>query len=328
MRMWEASSAAAPSGPAEEVRVPSADPPGPPVSVVVPTRDRPEMLARCLASVRQSLRTGDELVVVDSASRAADVVAAVADRYGARVVRCEEPGVDRARNAGWPATSHPLVVFTDDDVVVDAGWVPAFSRCAGDHPEAAFVTGWIGVPDGQQRGYEVAIKDDDAPAVLDRSTRGILGHGASLAVRREVLAEVGGWDEALGSGGRFESSPEVDLFDRMLAAGRTGRFCPEARAWHDQWRAGAEIVRLHLRYGTGAGARLAKLLRTDRQRFGHVARECLWDWGLLALGQHLREHDLRRALVALTRMGGYVLGFVRALTVPVRDGHFRPRRPG
>lgn len=308
--------------------MPTADAPGPPVSVVVPTRDRPDMLARCLASVRQSLRAPDELVVVDSASRDADAVAAVARRYGARVVRCDLPGVDRARNAGWPSTSHPLVLFTDDDVVVDPGWASAFARCAHDHPEAAFVTGWIGVPEGQERGYEVAIKDDDEPAVLDRGTRGILGHGASLAVRRDVLVEVGGWDEALGSGGRFESSPEVDLFDRMLAAGRTGRFCPEARAWHDQWRAGTEIVRLHLRYGTGAGARLAKLVRTDRQRFGHVARECLWDWGLVAFGQHLRERDPRRAVVALTRMTGYLLGFVRALVVPVRQGHFRPRPPG
>lgn len=299
---------------------------GQPVSVVVPSRDRPEMLARCLASVRASLRDGDELVVVDSASRDAGAVRGVAERYGARVVRCDVPGVDLARNAGWPAGSRSLVLFTDDDVVVDAGWADAFSRCAAEHPEAAFLTGWIGVPDGQQRGYEVAIKDDDMPAVLDRSTRGILGHGASLAVRREVLVAVGGWDEALGSGARFQSSPEVDLFDRMLAAGHTGRFCPEARAWHDQWRAGTEIVRLHLRYGTGAGARLAKLIRTDRGRFRHVARECLWDWGFVALGQHLRERDLRRALVALTRMSGYLIGFVRALAVPVRDGHFRPRR--
>lgn len=305
--------------------MPPGDPLEPSVSVVIPSRDRPEMLARCLASVRQSLRPGDELVVVDSASHDAAAVAGVAARFDARLIRCDEPGVDLARNAGWPATSHPIVLFADDDVVVDPGWVDAFCGCARRHPESAFLTGWIGVPDGQERGYEVAIKDDAQPALLDRSTRGVLGHGASLAVRREALESVGGWDEALGSGGRFQSSPEVDLFDRLLATGRTGRFCPEARAWHDQWRAGGDIVRLHLRYGTGAGARLAKLIRTDRQRFRHVARECLWDWGLVSVLQHLRERDPRRALVALTRMAGYLLGFSRAVVVPVRDGHFRPR---
>lgn len=298
------------------------------LSVVVPSRDRPEMLARCLASVRASLRPGDELVVVDSASRDAAAVAAAAAGAGAALVRCDRPGVNRARNAGWRAAAHPLLVFTDDDVVVDTGWAAGFAACAGAHPEAAFLTGWVGVPEHQQRGYEVAIKDDVVPAVLDRGTRGILGHGASMAVRRDALAAVGGWDEALGSGGRFRSAPEVDLFDRLLGEGRTGRFCPEARAWHDQWRAGTQIARLHVRYGVGAGARLAKLVRTDRRRFRHVARECWWDWGLAALGQHLRDRDLRRAAVAVARMAAYVVGFAQALAVPVRAGHFRPRGAG
>ncbi|MGB8649164.1 MAG: glycosyltransferase family A protein [Mycobacteriales bacterium] len=298
----------------------------PALSVVVPSRDRPEMLARCLKSVRQALGAADDLVVVDSASLDADAVARVVAEHGGRLVRCDVPGVDLARNAGWRATTHELVLFTDDDVVVDEGWADAFARCAAEHPEADFLTGWIGVPDGQERGYEVAVKDDTEPAVLDRTTRGVLGHGASLAVRREALRAVGGWDEALGSGGRFQSAPEVDLFDRLLSTGGTGRFCPEARAWHDQWRSGTQIVRLHLRYGTGIGARLAKLLRTDRRRFLLVAQECLWEWGLLALVQHVRDNDRRRSAVAVVRMAGYLLGFARAVVVPLEAGHFRPRR--
>src|SRR5690242_7103115 len=87
-------------------------------TVVVPTRDRPSQLAACLDSLRSALREGDELVVVDSASRDAAAVAAVARSAGARLVRCELPGVNRARNSGWRAGSRDVVLFTDDDVVV------------------------------------------------------------------------------------------------------------------------------------------------------------------------------------------------------------------
>lgn len=295
----------------------------PPLSVVVPSRDRPEMLARCLLSVRTALREGDELIAVDSASNDAAAVAAAAAGAGATLVRVDVPGVNLARNAGWRVTSHALVAFTDDDVVVDVDWADQIVRCFVEHPETSFLTGRVGVPAGQETEHEVAVKDDPSVAVLDRSSTGTLGHGASMAVRREALEALGGWDEALGNGGRFRSAPEIDLFDRLFTAGRTGLYWPHARAWHDQWRSESQLVQLHWRYGVGAGARMAKLLRTDRRRLRLVAREMLWDWGFRSLLLHLRYHDPKRTLTCAVRMAGYAVGFAQAAAVPVRDGHFR-----
>jgi glycosyltransferase involved in cell wall biosynthesis len=297
----------------------------PAVSVVIPTRDRVAMLDRCLASVRAAVTAGDEVVVVDSASGDAAAVAAVAARHGAALVRCDRPGVNRARNAGWRATTRDLVVFTDDDVEVDAHWVDAYVDAAARHPDASFLTGRVTAPPGQDDRWEVAVKTG-AGHRIDAGTRGTLGHGANLAVRRSALLAVGGWDEALGAGARFASAPEVDLFDRLLARGDVGWFEPAASARHDQWRSRAQVVRLHLRYGIGIGARIAKLLRTDPRRALFVVRESWWSWGLVSLAQRLRHVDKTGTVVDLTRMLGYVLGFVMAVATPVRDGHFRPRR--
>jgi GT2 family glycosyltransferase len=297
------------------------------VAVVVASRDRPEMVDRCLASVRASLGPDDELVLVDSASgedaRAAYV--ATAARHGARLVRVDRPGVNLARNAGWTATTAPLVLFTDDDVEVEPGWADAYAASFAAHPEASFLTGWIAPPeDGEQS--DVAVIDSDQPRVLDRRTRGTLGHGASVAVRREALDAVGGWDEAMGAGSRFRAAPEVDLFDRLLHAGRTGRFEPTARARHHQWRTTGELARLHFRYGLGTGARLSKLARYDRQRLWHASREAWWEWGVLDFWVQVRAHHERRMAITLLRMVGFVVGFVDALGTPVRGGLFAPRR--
>ncbi|MCU1484472.1 MAG: glycosyl transferase family 2 [Actinomycetia bacterium] len=291
-----------------------------PVAVVLPTRDRPEMLARCLESLRAALGPDDELVVVDSAS-----VTPIAG-VGARVLRCDRPGVDRARNAGWRATTADLVLFVDDDVVVDAGWADAMAGAFARHPEAAFVTGRIDVPDDQAgTDRPVAIKDDDEPAVLDVRTEGTIGHSASLGVRRSALEQLGGFDESLGAGARFCSAPEVDLFDRLFAAGATGWYEPACRAWHDQWRGRRDKVRLDWRYGVGSGARIVKLLRTDRRRASAIGRDLLWDRGVRGAVIDLRNHYELGAATKLARVAGTLAGVAAASVVPVRDGHFAPR---
>jgi GT2 family glycosyltransferase len=301
-----------------------------PVTVVVASRDRPDMVDRCLASVRAALaEPGDELVLVDSASGAAAAASYVetARRHGARLVRVDRPGVNLARNHGWRAGSAPFVLFTDDDVEVEPGWADAYVAAFDAYPEAAFLTGWIAPPEeGEQN--DVAVLDAEEPRVLDRRTRGVLGHGASVAVRRAALEAVHGWDEAMGAGSRFRAAPEVDLFDRLLHSGRTGRFVPSARARHHQWRSSTELAKLHFRYGLGTGARLAKLARYDRHRLRHAAREAWWDWGLRDLWVATRTHHERRMAIAVLRMAGFVLGFLDAIRTPVVDGLFRPPSGG
>jgi GT2 family glycosyltransferase len=289
--------------------------------VVVATRDRPEMLERCLASVCQSLPPGEQLVVVDSASHDEAAVAAVARRYGALLIRAPEPGVNLARNLGWRATAARLVLFTDDDVEVDPGWAEAFRAGIEEH---AFATGALGPRGGKRR---VAVHAEPY-AVLTPASPAFLGHGASTAVTRSALEAVGGWDECLGSGSRFRSSPEADLYDRLLATGLTGVNLPSAQAWHHQWRTDREVARLQLNYAIGLGARLSKLLRTDRGRWRIVARDVLWGWGLRALLGAVRRREPLAFAAAVVRLGGYAWGFAIASSCPVVDGHFRPRPGG
>jgi glycosyltransferase involved in cell wall biosynthesis len=297
-----------------------------PCSVVVPTKDRPEKLERALASLKMALGSEDELVVVDSAS-ADPGVARVAKAAGAEVVRCERPGVNRARNAGWRATTHAALLYVDDDVVVGPGWADAFVGALADHPEAGFVSGRIGVPPEQGSvDRPVAVKEELESATLTAASTGVLGHSASLAVRRTALDQVAGWDEALGAGGRFKSSPEVDLFDRLFAAGWVGWYEPSAEAWHDQWRTKSDLVHLDWRYGYGAGARIAKLIRSDRRRAAMVAREVFWTNGLRDAARNARHGYKTPVLLRLAQVTGATMGFARALPVRVIDGHYLAER--
>lgn len=301
----------------------------PPVSIVIPTRNRPDMLDRALRSVRAAAGPDDEVIVVDSASDDVGATEAVAATYGARVVACARPGETVARNAGWQAASYPFVAYCDDDVWVDPGWADAFARALQAHPEAGFVTGRIDVPPGQTVvGLAVSVLDRPDAAAYDARTPGLLGHAASLAIRREAVEAIGGFDELLGAGARFEAGPEGDLFDRLFAAGWRGRYEPAALAWHDQWRRRLRvIVRLDYGYGKGSGARLAKILKSRQwRRFALVAHEYLWVWGLTQVWVHLKKRDRFLLACTLARLGGITVGFAAGLVTRMVDGHYRSGR--
>jgi GT2 family glycosyltransferase len=225
------------------------------------------------------------------------------------VVRAAEPGTSRARNLGWRAARHLLVAFTDDDVEVSADWLAALAGSL-TAPGRRWVTGWVGVSRpraGTQEMNPMVVAAE--PAVLDRSHRGSFGASANLGAHRDLLAEVGGFDERFGPGTWTSAAEDVELFDRFLAAGAPGYYDPAVRVFHEQWRTRRDALTLHWRYGKGMGARLALLLRRDRQRAMRTAYEVVVSEGLAAMGRCLRARYEFGAAVAGLRVLGIVAGF-------------------
>ena len=296
-----------------------------PISVVVPTRDRPALLDGCLKSLCASLRDGDELIVVDSAS-SDPAVAEVASMHGARYVRAAQAGVSLARNRGWRSARSEIVAFVDDDVRVDERWAAAVAR-AFDDPGVTFITGYTGEGSGGGLGLALAQKVDEAPHRLDASTTGVLGHGANLAVRTRALDHIGGFDEQLGAGARFRAAEDLDLFDRLFAAGYVGRYEPTASAVHESWRRMREYVRVQAAYGLGIGAQIAKLIRSDRARAARVARRAFIDAGIVPLYHSVRRRWRVGIASRLARLVTTAVGVVAGLFVPVKDGHYGGRKP-
>jgi glycosyltransferase involved in cell wall biosynthesis len=294
----------------------------PPLSVVVPTRDRPDLLDVALRCLVASLSEGDELIVVESGSSNPTPVWEVARAHGARLLVADAPGVSRARNLGWQEASHDLIGFVDDDIRVQSGWADAMSSALAAHPDAAFVSGRVRLP-ADQGTLALTVMDEPAPAEFDVGSHGMLGHSANLGMHRKVLADVGGFDESMGPGARWPAGEDPDLLDRCLGTGAHGWYTPEAVAEHEHWRRGREYVRLQHSYGIGSGARVAKLLRTNRRRFVIVAVDDQWRWGIRSIVVELIKRDPIRAAGSMMRLLGMLRGFVSAILVPVRDGHFR-----
>jgi cellulose synthase/poly-beta-1,6-N-acetylglucosamine synthase-like glycosyltransferase len=208
----------------------------PVASIIVCTRDRPDVLGRCLSSLRElQAEFPYEIVVVDnsSAGTAREVVADASVRY----VHEARRGLSRARNAGVDASRGDVLAFIDDDAVADTRWLSALVRVF-DEGDVGAAAGEISSPPGQSDLAAFAIP---VRRVLDRSTTdwfgraafGGVGNGPNMAFRRAALKEIGGFDERLGLGAPIAGSEEHDAFVRLVAAGFKVVSTPEAIVTHE-----------------------------------------------------------------------------------------------
>jgi glycosyltransferase involved in cell wall biosynthesis len=245
----------------------------PPISVVVCTRDRPDLLARCLESIRKVDYTDYEVVVVDNASKSNDT-REVAERAGVRCVREERPGLDSARNRGIASTRHAIIVFTDDDVEVDPLWLRRIAAGFED-PTVQCVSGFV-MParmdteaellfelcyDGMGKGTRPRRWD---PARMKR--RELIGAhhvgiGANMAFRRTLLDSLGGFDPALDVGTASHGGGDLDILHRALMQGAVVRYESSAIVRHYHRRDMQALKRQHYDNGRAFGVYLLTILR-------------------------------------------------------------------
>jgi hypothetical protein len=249
-------------------------------TVVVCTRDRADALADCLRSLLALDYPDFEVVVVDNAPRtdatARLVREAFAEEPRLRYVREDRPGLSHARNRGVAEARAEFLAFTDDDAVVDRRWLAELITAFGAGERVMCVTGltiareletpaqgWFEEFGGFARGFARRVYGPDDAATegpLYPYAAGRFGSGVNMALRRAFLAEVGGFDPALGVGTPTRGGEDLAAFAQVIARGHQLAYEPAAIVRHlhrgDYAGLAAQV------YGTGVGltAYLTKLV--------------------------------------------------------------------
>ncbi|MEU3428565.1 glycosyltransferase family 2 protein [Streptomyces gardneri] len=258
--------------------------PAPEVSVIVATRNRAGMLRDCLDSLLAVAYPRFELIVVDNDPADASTEELIRREYGpavrdrspvVRYVREPVPGLARAHNRGLAVARGRIAAFTDDDTLVDPGWLTALAARFAADPRTGCVTGLI-VPAELDTEAQVALERHgafakgyeprvwslrDPPAdPLFPFTAGRFGSGANMAFRTELLRELGGFDPATGVGTPAYGGDDLLSFFRVLARGRSLAYEPGAIVWHRHRRTPEALEAQAFGYGAGFGAYLAGAL--------------------------------------------------------------------
>lgn len=97
------------------------------LTVCICTHDRPNYLRACLEGLARQTVSRDHfaVLVVDSASRHPDAIAALTEAHHAKLIRLDQPGISLARNAGAWAARTRFIAYIDDDAIPARDWVAA-----------------------------------------------------------------------------------------------------------------------------------------------------------------------------------------------------------
>lgn len=208
-------------------------------TIVVCTCNTPAELAQRLPTIAADSTEANELIVVDCGpdEQTRSICAA---NHQVTYIPDPHATFTRARNTGLAKATGDAVVFIDDPVDPEAGWVrpllTAFQR-----QDVAVVYG-LSLPASLDTNAQIALEYDPrctpthltpreyGAAFQQGWSRGLpvwqIASGLNMAVRRTHAVALGGFDERLGKSADNAIGADSELCHRALCAGFTARFEP------------------------------------------------------------------------------------------------------
>ncbi|MBW4458688.1 MAG: glycosyltransferase [Nodosilinea sp. WJT8-NPBG4] len=255
------------------------------ISVIIPCFNAASVIGQQLEALAQQTVTPYEVIVADNGST--DNSRTVVEQYGDRLPRlkvidaAKMQGASHARNVGAKAATSDYLAFCDADDVVSEGWLEALSQAFASHSFLAC-----------RLDYEKLNSDTTNTSQTDglqnfRTPFYPFAGGCGLAIRKDIHAAVGGFDETISH------LEDADYCIRVQIAGHPLVFVPDA------------VV--HYRYPTDAEQSFFEARRaTYRKAYN-------WGYGLATLyqryhNQGMQLHGLPPRLVLIPLWGLRVLG--------------------
>jgi GT2 family glycosyltransferase len=287
------------------------------IAAAIPTFARDQVLIDTIKHVMRQRPRPKEILILDQspnchAASAQSALAAWHKQGMIRWLHLPRPSIPAAMNKALLETIADLVLFLDDDVVLESGLIGSH-RAAHNRTSAAIIAGRViqpwqeGVTFPEHEGFHFAARD---PRWTDRFM------GGNFSVRREVALRLGGFDENFV---HVAYNFEVEFAHRLLSSGYKIYFEPEACLHHLKAPGGGtRFFSEHLEtfkpsHSVGAYYCLMRT-KTGWNRIGDIYRRLF--------GAVLTRHHLQRPWWIPGTLLAEITGFVWALALVFRGPRY------
>lgn len=179
-----------------------------------------------------------EIIVVDGGST--DCTIDLIKKYPINFVReSKRSGISAARNLGISNSNGDIVIFLDDDAVVEKDWLENLVKPFEDE-RIAGVSGKVIPITNTLLNREFAPDYDQGPDIIE--TKHFVG--CNMAFRKSALIEVGYFDSKIKYG-----HDENELCSRLVSAGYRLIYTPYAVAHHNYIQSFSALLRKKFKLG-------------------------------------------------------------------------------
>lgn len=217
------------------------------VSVVIPTYNRRGLITRVIEGLsRQSLSSEryEIIVVVDGSTD--DTAAALRSLQlpvPLHILEQENRGPAAARNTGFRAAKASLILFLDDDMLPDSGLIAAH-LAAHSGSDRTIALGAIFLSSDSPSSLASECFQREIGALHLERRRSAEADWqitdcvfSNTSIRRELLEEVGGFDE------EFRMREDLELGARLFHVGVQPRYASNAVTYQQYQKSSADLIR-------------------------------------------------------------------------------------
>ncbi len=191
------------------------------MSIVVPVRNRPQLILRCLESLKRQTYRPLHVIVVDNGS-SDDTLANVQkwrdansnDDFSIRILSESRPGAAYARERGLQNVHTDKVMFFDSDDVMRPDCVTSVMNIWKENPELDVITWPVAI---HQNG-NVRITHSAKGNFLEQHLVHAILRTQGYAIKTDFIKKVGGWRGEFPSWNDFETGVRVLLSDPKVSA--------------------------------------------------------------------------------------------------------------
>ena len=275
-------------------------------SVLIPTCNRPQMLRDCLESMQQQSCAPREIIVLDQSDDNRTLL--LCDYFEVTYLRVPWKNKSVALNLGVEVSRGKYICVIDDDCIADSNWIKSLAK-AFISTQKRVITGRVLAGPLESGAVRSRLHDElDKPTIFKKNliTPIFILSGCNFGFEREIIKEVGRFNENFGPGSKYMSSDDNEWAYRVLKTGHTIYYEPTAIVVHRSWRS-ADQDREHMRtYGFAAGAFIAKVFSVSKVDGTYHLLKIL-QWLVCELARSINNPDTRRPFTE------YMHGFMQGM---------------
>ncbi|WP_319405982.1 glycosyltransferase [uncultured Desulfosarcina sp.] len=246
-------------------------------SIIICTFNGSKRLPLSLESIKRLVvpeKSTGELIVVDnnSTDRTRSVVESFGPDMPFPVRYCFEPlqGLSYARNTGIKQAAGEVVVFTDDDCIVEPNWIVEILTEFRNDPDLMVLGGRVELYNKKDKPVTLRRLNEKRSFSSAIQTFTLLP-GCNMAFRKVVSDTIGLFDVNYGAGRKIPSAEDSDFFYRAYGKGYKMAYFPNILIYHNHGRrTDMQVDKLTRGYVIGQGAFYCKHIFKGDFTAGHL----------------------------------------------------------